>query len=105
MAKSIREQIAAIDAQVVKLAAKKTELEAKLGSEIDPASLNAGTRITYSYGKGETKRTLEGLILGRKDPGENEKGSAMLKVASGSGFDAIITVIYPAQVLSVIAAE
>lgn len=105
MAKSIREQIAAIDAQVVKLAAKKVELEAKIGNEIDFAALNAGIRITYSYGKGETKRTLEGLILGRKDPAEGEKGSALLKVATGSGFDAVITTIYPAQVLSVVKAE
>lgn len=105
MAKSIREQIAAIDAQVAKLNTKKTELEAKVGNEVNPDALTAGVIVTYSYGKGETKRVLQGVILGRKDPAEGEKGTALLKVATGTGFDAIIAVIYPAQVLTVVKAE
>lgn len=105
VAKSIREQIAAINTQLDKLQTKKDDLIAKIGNEVNPDALIAGVVVTYSYGKGETKRTLQGVILGRKDPATGEKGSALLKVATGTGFDAIITTIYPAQVLSVVKAE
>lgn len=105
LAKTVREQIAAVDAAIAKLNTKKTELEAKVGNEINPSELTAGVQITFSYGKGDTKRVLPGVILGRKDPAEGEKGSALLKVASGTGFDALIAVIYPAQVLTVVKAE
>lgn len=105
MAKTIKQQIADIDTKIAALQVSRAGLEGKLVDEVDPAALQAGVFIEYTYGKGDTKRTLLGQILGRKDPAEGEKGSALLKVATGSGFDAIITTIYPAQVTNIVAAE
>lgn len=102
MAKSIREQIAAQQTIIDKAMVAKAALETKLGNEVDPAALVTGVIVNFTYGKGDTKREMTGQILGRKDPAEGEKGSALLKVASGAGYDAVIVTIYPAQVTSVV---
>ena len=102
MAKTIREQIAALDEQIKKLTDKKAELTTKLGDEIDPSALVPNTVIDFEHGKGDTKGIKTGRIIGRQeaDP-NNKKSSVMLKVAVGEGFDAQLVVTYPANVKKV----
>jgi hypothetical protein len=73
---------------------------------VNPEALTAGVSITFTYGKGNDKRELTGMILGVKlaDPAV-PKSSTMLRVAVGEGFDAQIVTVYPAQVTKVNAAE
>lgn len=99
MAKSIREQIAALEA---KLAALKVQAE----NEIDPSSIVAGATVSFEYGKGDTKRTLSGVITGIKpaDPAV-PKSATLIRVAVGEGFDAQIVTIYPTAVRSVAKVE
>lgn len=102
MAKTIREQITALDEQIAKLNTKKTELSAKLADEIDPAALVPNTVIDFEYGKGDNKKVITGRIIGRQGPDpENKKSSVMLKVAVGEGFEAQLVVTYPANVKKV----
>jgi ribosomal protein L19 len=103
MAKTVREQIAAVEAQIAKLNEKKTELTAKLGDEVNPAELVSGAQVVFSYGKGTTVRELTGVITGVKlaDPAV-AKSSTLLRIAAGEGFDAQIVTVYPAAVKRIV---
>lgn len=103
MAKTALQQIADVDAAIVKLQAKRAELVTAAQNEVDPAKLVAGANIEFAYGKGDTKKNLVGMILGVKlaDP-EQPKSSTMLRVAVGEGFDAQIVTVYPAQVTKIV---
>lgn len=103
MAKSFRAQIADIDAKIAALQVTRAGLETKAAAEVDHAAVVEGRTITFNYGKGENVRTLTGLVLGRKDPEAGAKGAPLVKVAVGSGFDAQIVTIYPAQVTAIAA--
>lgn len=98
MAKSIRQQIADAVAKRDALNVTIASLEAKVGDEVDTAQVQAGRTVTFNYGKGETKKVLTGIVLGRKDAEAGSKGGDLVKVAVGEGFDALIVTIYPAQV-------
>jgi hypothetical protein len=100
MAKTLPEQIVAIDEQITKLTTKRAELQAKIDANIDPASIVAGATVTFDYGKGETRRELVGLVLGVKTTGDENstKSQTLIKVAVGTGFDATVLVIYPNNV-------
>lgn len=101
MAKTIRQQITDIDTAIAKLQVKRVELEGKLASEVDTAAVQPGRTVTFEYGKGENKRTLTGLVLGRKDAEPGTKGGDLVKVAVGEGFDAQIVTIYPSNVSAI----
>ena len=105
MAKTIREQIAAQQAIIVKAQAAIVVLNTKLGDEVDVALIVKGAQVTFDYGKGDTKRELTGYVLGVKPAdAANPKSATLVRVAVGEGFDAQIVTIYPANVKKVIAA-
>lgn len=103
MAKTVREQIAAQQAIITKAQEAVTLLTAKLDSEVDPAALVEGANVVFDYGKGDTKRSLTGTITGVKpaDPAV-AKSATLIRVAVGTGFDAQIVTIYPANVTKVV---
>lgn len=105
MAKSLRVQIADIDAKIEKLQVERVGLEAKLGDEVDTSAVQKGVSITFNYGKAPNVRSLDGLVLGRKDAEPGTKGGDLVKVAVGEGFDAQIVTIYPTAVTKIHAAE
>lgn len=105
MAKSIRQQIADLNEQIEKLTVKRTALEAQAASEVNTDDVQAGRTITFNYGKGDGKKVLTGLVLGRKNAEPGTKGGDLVKVAVGEGFDAIIATIYPSQVTAIAPVE
>lgn len=105
MAKTIRQQIADIDEKIKNLTAARAVLVPKLDSEVDDAAIQAGAVVTFTYGKGETKRELTGQVLGRKNAEPGTKGGDLIRIAVGEGFDAQIVTTYPACVTKVHAAE
>jgi hypothetical protein len=105
MAKTIREQIAGVDAQIAKLNAKRSDLVSKQDSEVDPAHIISGSTVTFSYGKGDTKRELVGVVTGVKPANPAEpKSATMIRVAVGDGFEAQIVTIYAASVTKAVLA-
>lgn len=104
MAKTIREQIASIDAQVAKLAAKKVELEAKVGNEVDTTLIVAGATVDFNYGKSPNLRALTGQVVAVKPNEPGQKGGTLVKIAVGEGFDAQLVVVFPSAVTKVHAA-
>lgn len=98
MSKSIRTQLAAVLSQIATLTAKAEELKLLAANEIDTAAVQAGRVVEFEYGKGEGKRILVGVVVGRKDPAAGEKGGSLVKVAVGEGFDSQVVTIYPQQV-------
>jgi hypothetical protein len=105
MAKTIRQQVADLDEQIKKLTAKRDELNAKADSEVDYDKVQAGAVVTFTYGKGETKRELTGQVLGRKNAEPGTKGGDLIRIAVGEGFDAQIVTTYPACVTKIHADE
>jgi hypothetical protein len=101
MAKSIRQQIADAVTKRDALNVIIAGLEAKVDSEVNTDEVQAGRTITFNYGKGETKKVLTGVVLGRKNAEPGTKGGDLVKVAVGEGFDALIVTIYPAQVTAI----
>lgn len=98
MSKSIRAQLAAALTALAALEAKVAELKVAAENEVDTDAVQAGRQIAFEYGKGETKRELVGVVVGRKDPAAGEKGGSLVKVAVGEGFDSQVVTIYPQQV-------
>lgn len=105
MAKTAIQQIADIDASIAKLQAKRAELEASAANEVDFDKVQAGAVVTFTYGKGETKRELTGQVLGRKNAEPGAKGGDLVRVAVGEGFDAQIVTVYPNFVTKIHSAE
>lgn len=87
MSKSFRAQLVDIDAKIAKLQAQRAEIAAKADSEVDFARVEQGTIITFEYGRAEKRRTLTGVVMGRKG---QDKGPDLLKVRVGEGFEAEI---------------
>jgi hypothetical protein len=95
MAKNIRQQISDLTDKIAKLTQEKAALEVQAENVVDTAAVQPGRIVTFDYGKGETKRSLTGQVVGRKDVAEGVKGGDMVKVAVGEGFDALLLTIYP----------
>lgn len=103
MSASSKTKIALIDTQIAALQAKRVALVEASASEIDTDNATVGVTISFTYGKGDTKKVLSGVVLGRKDA--EGKSPALIKVAVGTGFDAQIVTIFPAQVTAIVAEE
>ena len=81
----LREDRAKAMEKVEKIDAK---IEALLKSEQNAAAiaaLDAGSNVTYVYGRAANKRVLEGVI---RATNTNDKGVRQFKVEYGTGFDA-----------------
>ncbi len=105
MAQNAQQKLAAVKAKIAELTKSLPELEAAAANTVNEDNVQAGVNVQFIYGKGESKRTLVGMVLGRKDPAEGEKGGALVKVAIGTGFDAQIVTIYPANVTAILTPE
>lgn len=96
---SIAKQIAAIDAKIAALNEKRAELVEKQGREVNVDAFVAGvTKLTFTVGKDDKKRTLEGIFLGAK---RADKGGTVVKAQVGSGVDTEIIGLFPSQIVSV----
>lgn len=105
MAKSIRQQITDAVTKRDALNVVIAGLEAKLGQEVDTAAVQAGASITFNYGKGETRKVLSGVVLGRKDAEPGAKGGDLVRVAVGQGYEAMIVTINPGAVTGISVVE
>lgn len=105
MAKTAREKIASIDTQIAALQAKRVELEAKVGNEVDTSKVVAGRTVDFKYGKAPNLRDLTGSVVGVKPAVPGEKGGTLVRVAVGEGFDAQIVTIFPSAVTKVYLTE
>lgn len=48
------------------------------------AGLPAGTAVDFTYGRAETKQTLQGVVVGSKP---QEKGPTLYRISVGEGFE------------------
>lgn len=94
---SARQKIASINAQIEKLVAKRTELEAAAANEVDTASLAAGDTVGATYGRGDKARQVSGKVLGIANNGKVN----IVKVLIGEGADSEIISLFEAQITSI----
>lgn len=95
---SIREQIAAKNAKIVKLQAEVAELTLRADTEIDPSLVVVGATVDVVFGRAEKKRSLTGVVLARKS---QDKGPDLIRVQVGEGFEAEIVTAYVSNVTGV----
>jgi len=93
MGKSVRQQMADIDAKIEKLQVERAALEGKVADEVDTDLIQAGAIVSFLYGKGDNKTELTGQVLGRKNAEPGVKGGDFVKVAVGEGFDADVKTV------------
>lgn len=106
MTKSIQERIAALKQSIINDSALLQVLEEKAANAFDPSDLVEAAAIQFSFGKGETKRTMEGHILGVRLADPNvPKSRPMIRVAVGSGFEAQILTIHPNDVTKIVTGD
>jgi hypothetical protein len=87
------------DAKLVsKVVAGKSEApDLNLSGQVQP-----GRKVRFDYGRGEKKRSYEGVVLARRDPAEGEKVAPQCRVQVGEGFDIEILTIHPQWVTALL---
>lgn len=100
MSKS-QQQLEALRARIADLQVKEAELLARIENEVDEDAVQAGVIVDFVHGKGANKQTLTGQVLGRKNAEPGQRGGDLVKVATGEGFDAMVLVINPGDVLKI----
>ncbi|MGX7894962.1 hypothetical protein [Tsuneonella sp. HG222] len=60
-----------------------TKYEAELASEAIRNNIEAGDKVTFTHGRGDTKKVLTGAVLGVKD----EENGRWVAISVGEGFD------------------
>ena len=106
------QRIEAIDAQIAKLQQRKQDLidgVVRSPAKKVVALPEVGAVIKFSYGRKTATTapvTLEGTVLAVKPSvvTDGKTSPALIKVQYGEGFDTSTAVIYPAQIVTVIAA-
>lgn len=73
-----------------KLAAELTEIVNEVNAINALGSIDVGSKVVISIGKGESAKDVEGTVIGVR---EDEDGAKQFKVAYGSGFDADVKVV------------
>jgi hypothetical protein len=101
MAQSNHAKVTALKAKIATLQTELAAAELAAANEVDPSKVVAGASVDFNYGKAPNVKTLTGLVLGVKVPGEGEKGGQQARVAVGQGFDAQTVTIYVASVTKV----
>lgn len=76
-------------------------LEAEEAAEAIRENIETGDEIEFEFGRGETKQSLKGVILGQKD----DSNGRWVKVQVGEGFDAETKTIRIAAITKNEAAE
>ena len=79
------------------LALKEVSEELNLSGQVQP-----GRKVRFDYGRGEKKRSYEGVVLARRDPAEGEKVAPQCRVQVGEGFDIEILTIHPQWVTALL---
>ena len=101
----------AAEASIVGIAAKLAELQpqleaeqaaAKLAEEREATGYAAGTAVTVEYGRGETRKTLTGVVVAFAP--KTDKVPATYAVQVGTGIDTKVVKV-PAVSVSVVATE
>ena len=77
MAKSLEEQLAAAQERVAKL-------QTRINSEAIVNNVAVGNDVEFTFGRGEKKRTLRGVVTATR---EDEKLGKLAAVTVGEGFD------------------
>lgn len=86
----LSEKYAALYEKYEKIAAELQELAQEIGAIDALASIGEGSAVVVAIGKGETARSVNGVVLAVR---EEEDGTKLYKVQYGTGFDADITVV------------
>lgn len=73
-----------------KLAAELTDIVNEINAINALQSIDVGSKVVITLGKGETLHKVEGTVIGVR---EDEDGAKQYKVAYGSGFDADVKVV------------
>ncbi len=98
---SYQVKIAAIDAKIEKLQAERADLVIKAANDVTQ-KFAVGDSINFKYGRAEKARTETGVVVAVK---VQDKGADLVKVQIGTGFDTEFVTIYPANIISINAAE
>lgn len=86
----LSEKYAALYEKYEKIATELQELAQEIGAIDALASIGEGSAVVVAIGKGETARSVNGVVLAVR---EEEDGTKLYKVQYGTGFDADITVV------------
>lgn len=105
MAQSNRQKLAAVVAQIALLVTKRDELELAAANEVDYSKVVEGAEVTFNYGKAPNVASKTGSVVGVKEPAAGTKGATQVRVAVGSGFDAVLHTIYLPQITAIAAEE
>lgn len=86
--------------QYKKLHEEIEEIVAEIEAIDATASIDVGSAVTITVGKGETRREVQGTVLGVR---ETEEGTREFKVGYGEGFDADVRVVSAGKLRPVLA--
>jgi len=103
MAKTIRQQVADIDAKITELTVKRTALQAQADAEVNFDHVVPEAVVEFKYGKGETAKTFSGFVVAVKlaDPAV-PKSAPQARVSFGEGFEAQVVTVYFAAITKVV---
>ena len=93
-AKTLQEQIDALNATITKATVARNALVQKQETESKLAGLKGGDRIVFQYGRAESKFKATGTVVGVQD---TEKGKR-IRVTYGEGMDSNVVTITLADV-------
>ncbi|CAB4241352.1 hypothetical protein UFOVP60_25 [uncultured Caudovirales phage] len=83
---------------VVKVVAGKAAVtDLNLSGQVQP-----GRKVHFDYGRGDKKRSYEGVVLARRDPAEGEKVAPQCRIQVGEGFNIEILTIHPQWVTALL---
>lgn len=99
MAKTIAEQIVAVETQIAALTTKLAALKAEQEVADKLASVTRGSKVTVKIGRGETAKTVDAEVLAVQE--DAEKGNRY-KVVFGEGFDTETAVVQTSQIVAVL---
>lgn len=99
MAKTIAEQIVAVETSIASLTTKLEALKAEQAVSEQLANLTKGSRLRVRIGRGDTAREVDSEVLAVSN--DEEKGTR-IKVVFGEGFDTETSVIQTSQIVAVL---
>lgn len=98
MAAELAAKVGPVDERIEKLQAKRARIiEGKPAKQTKQVVIpELGSEVTFSYGRGETLKTLTGVLVGVS----NEEGKpTVLAARVGEGFDMQVVKLFPSQLI------
>lgn len=98
LSEAVAAKVAPVDLRIEKLQAKRERIiVGKPSKETKAIAIpELGTEITFSYGRGDTLKTLTGKLVGVS----NEEGKPVVLAAQvGTGFDMTVVKLFPSQLI------